>query len=227
MPLNNTKAFLAKIAYNEALRGGTNMPEHFIEDATWYVDEAINQMELHHSYDPETYAVNLSELAIVAYVRAKLENKDPLQQSKEKREQWAVEAANEWLAAQVIVDSEDTLSHDVFRSILNEGMVLLTRHLAEIKTVLAEATAYLSEVSTYDPTVLATDAGDRARKIYAESRIKGSDPIIIPGFVAAVNAWQRAAAMENYDAYPDTYPDYPDYRRRLRDFSTKIFPPTS
>jgi hypothetical protein len=225
MPLDNTKETLAKIAYNEALRGGMELAEHFLEDAIWYVDEAIDHLTDEGTYDAETYAVSQSERAIIQYVKAKLEVKDPLssQTFTTAKAQWLKRAALEWVDAQATPTNEEVIAVDVFKVAVNSGLIPEQRHFAEILLYLTEATEYLTEVSTYDPTLLAIDAADRARKIFATSRLNGSDPVITPAFVAAVNAWQQAAAREHYANEPDSYPDYPEFRKRIRDFSTKDF----
>ena len=76
---------------------------------------------------------------------------------------------------------------------------------------------------TYDPEIHATLAAELAVIEYVKSSLNGQSPFTNAQFVSANEHWLKAAAIERYKDYPDSYPDYPKTVQRLRNFQYKRF----
>lgn len=203
MPLNNTKEFLAKVAFSQASRVQSDLPEHYLEDATWYVDEALGQMEDESTYDPETYAIRLSERTIVAYVKLKLLDRDPLNDEEylDAFTQWVRQAAREWFDAQPSATLAERIGKKVFIETIREaGRILRTHDMSDCQDFATEAQAYLLDQWGYDPATYATDLADRALVDYGLSKMTGEDPSASQPVNESIVRWATRAAREYIDA---------------------------
>lgn len=79
--------------------------------------------------------------------------------------------------------------------------------------------------NTYDPQQYAREYGKSAIIEYVRLFLLGQQPFLNPNFLVIYDAWLKAAAKERYADRPDSWPEYPRIRQRLRNQTYKDFDP--
>ena len=87
-----------------------------------------------------------------------------------------------------------------------------------------QALSHLHNVATYDPELYATSEAESAIIEYLVAEFLGEQPRSSQSVRIALMTWARAAAVENYDDNPNTYPDYPEITTRIRSNSWRKNP---
>lgn len=119
-----------------------------------------------------------------------------------------------------------TLAKIAFREAQLATEAGLPEHDIEVAEFYANmALKDLAASSTYDPLMLAVDKAEEAIIQYVKIRLLGLDPHQSSSYVHAKDQWTKTAARQHYTGHPESYPDHPRVRRRLRANTTRKFTP--
>jgi hypothetical protein len=79
--------------------------------------------------------------------------------------------------------------------------------------------------NSYDPQAYAREYGKSVLIEYTRLLLLGQQPFINPNFLLVYDGWLKAAAQERYSGRPDSWPNFPRIRQRLRTHDLKEFEP--
>lgn len=99
--------------------------------------------------------------------------------------------------------------------------------LEDAKFYINSGLAAVKARNSYDPQQYARDYGQSVLIEYARMMLLGQQPFVNVNFLAVYDSWLKAAAQERYSGRPDSWPDNPSIRQRLRTHDYKDFTPNA
>lgn len=97
--------------------------------------------------------------------------------------------------------------------------------LEDAKYYVDMAIAAVAARNSYDLQQYAREYGKTVAIEYVRLFLLGQQPFINPNFLSIYEAWLKAAAQERYSGRPDSWPEYPNVRQRLRNQTYRKFDP--
>ena len=124
--------------------------------------------------------------------------------------------------------SKNVLARLAYRQVMLNGRENIPEHELEDAVYYVDmAIDVIKATATYDPEELAIPLSEQAIIQFVKLSLLGFNPQTHQDFIIALDNWMKDAAKEHYADHPDSYPDWPRRRTRLRDQSQKVFcPPT-
>lgn len=97
--------------------------------------------------------------------------------------------------------------------------------LEDAKYYIDMALNYVKARNSYNPEQYARDMAQSVLIEFAKVMLRGQQPALDISFQQVYDMWLKAAAQERYSGRPDSWPDYPNVRQRLRTHDYKTFDP--